>query len=593
MVYVSQHPNIDIITMAEPVAIDGSPGNYKVTVRVRPRFVNADKCISCGECARACPARKSSKFEEGLLKERAIHIPFKQAVPNTYLIDKDVCLFFNKGVCRVCERFCKGKAIEFDQEEKSVELNVGAIIACTGYQQLDPDKSKEIFNGLSVFGPYSYGLHPDVVTNLQFERLMLQGLHRPSNGRMPKKVGFILCVGSRMDRGVNYCCKIGCMNAIKHSLLLLKTNPDAEPWIFYTDIRAHGKGYEEFYSNARAHGVKFIRGRAAEVIPNGDSLTVRAEDTVLGRQIEETFDLVVLSPALLPNRGSHELAKNLGIDVGADGFLLERHHKLRPVDTKMEGIYLAGCALGPKDIRETTIESMATASKVATFLGKGRIAVSPEKAQIIAEKCTSCGICITSCPTKAINLRGKNVVINPILCTGCGVCVPKCPVEAIDLKNSTNAQLTAQIQAICQEEGNQPRIIAFLERTTAYGSADLAGQTRVGYTSSVRIVNVPSAGRVGLNHVLQAFAAGVDGLVFVEGDDSPFREDQIRDHVSQLKKELGKYGVETLRLASTTTTLPQYDKIVNLFETFSQRISTLGRLAEEKRQKIREQLGGK
>jgi heterodisulfide reductase subunit A len=259
----------------------------------------------------------------------------------------------------------------------------------------------------------------------------------------------------------------------------------------------------------------------------------------------------------------------------------------------MEGIYLAGCALGPKDIRETTIESMATASKVATFLGKGRIAVSPEKAQIIAEKCSGCGICVTSCPTKAINFRGKNVVINPILCTGCGVCVPKCPVEAIDLKNSTNAQLTAQIQAICQEEGNQPRIIAFLERTTAYGSADLAGQTRAGYTSSVRIVNVPSAGRVGLNHVLQAFAAGADGLVFVEGDDSPFREDQIRDHVSQLKKELGKYGVETLRLASTTTTLPQYDKIVNLFETFSQRISTLGRLAEEKRQKIRRQLGGK
>jgi heterodisulfide reductase subunit A len=592
MVYVSQHPNIEVITMAEPVSIEGSPGNYKVQVRVKPRFVDAEKCISCGECARVCPVKKTSKFEEGLQEEKAIYVPFKQAVPNTYLIDKDACLFFNKGVCRVCERFCKGRALAFDQKEKVVELNVGAIIACTGYQQLDPGLSKEIFEGSNVFSPYSYGLHPDIVTNLQFERLMLQGLHRPSNGKMPRKVAFLLCVGSRMEKGINYCCKIGCMNAIKHSLLLLKTNPEAEPWIFYTDIRAHGKGYEEFYSHAREHGVKFIRGRAAEVIPNGDSLIVRAEDTVLGRQIEETFDMVVLSPALLPNYGSHELAKKLGIDVGPDGFLLERHHKLRPVDTKMAGVFLAGCALGPKDIRETTIESMATASKVATFIGKGEIAVSPEKAYLIPEKCNACGLCLQVCPTKAISIKRNRVTIDSILCTGCGICVPKCPTEAIDLKNFTNEQLTAQIQATCQGEGNEPRILAFLEKTTAYGSADLAGQTRVNYTPNVRIINVPSAGRIGIKHVLQAFAAGADGIIFIEGDDSLFREDLIRDHVIQLKKELGKCGVESLRLASTTTTLPQYDKVVNLFETLSQRLSTLGRLPEEKRKKIAEHIGG-
>lgn len=592
MVYVSQHPNIEIITMAEPVSIEGSPGNYKVKLQVKPRFVDAEKCISCGECAKVCPVKKPSKFEEGLQQEKAIYVPFKQAVPNSYLIDKEVCLFFNKGVCRVCERFCKGKAIAFDQKEKEIELNVGAIIACTGYQQLDPGLSKEIFNGSDVFSPYSYGLNPDIVTNLQFERLMLQGLHRPSNGKMPKKVAFVLCVGSRMDRGINYCCKIGCMNAIKHSLLLLKTNPEAEPWIFYTDIRAHGKGYEEFYSHARELGVKFIRGRAAEVFSNGDSVTVRAEDTVLGRQIDETFDMVVLSPALLPNHGSHELAKKLGIDVGPDGFFLERHHKLRPVDTKMEGIYLAGCAVGPKDIRETTIESMATASKVATFLGKGEIAVSPEKACIIPEKCNACGLCITSCPMKAISAKHKGVAIDSILCNGCGICVPKCPTDAIDLKNLTNDQLTAQIQAICGGGGDQPKILAFLEKTTAYGSADLAGQTRVNYTPNVRIITVPSAGRVGIRHVLEAFAAGADGVIFIEGDDSLFREDLIRDHVISLKKDLGKYGIESLRLASTTTTLPQYDKVVNLFETLNQRLSTLGRLPEEKRKKIAKHLGG-
>jgi len=492
----------------------------------------------------------------------------------------------------VCEKFCKGKAIDFHQKEENRQLSVGAIIACTGYQQLSPSMSKEIFDGWDVFSQYSFGLHPDVITNLQFERLMLQGMHRPSNGKPPKKVAFVLCVGSRMDRGIQYCCKIGCMNSIKHALLLLKALPEAESWVFYTDVRAHGKGYEEFYSNARDHNVKFIRGRVAEVVPNGDNLTLRAEDTILGKQIEETFDLVVLSPALLPNAGSGELSKMLGVDLGPDSFFLERHHKLRPVDSKMEGIYLAGCALGPKDIRETTIETMATASKVATFLGRGEVSLSPEKAYIIPEKCNNCGECIRHCPMKAIESTPKGFVINSISCTGCGICVPKCPAEAIDLKQSTDAQLIAQIQGTSEEKGEESRILAFLEKTTAYGSADLAGQTRIQYTPNVKIIPVPSTARVGLKHVLHAFASGADGVILIEGDDSPFREEGIREHINGMKRELSKFNVESLRVVSMTTTLPQYDKVVNLFQTFDERISKMGRISPEKRQKIAEALAG-
>jgi len=584
MVYASQNPNIKIVTNAEPLNIRGSPGNYKVTVKIRPRFVDEDKCTACSECTKCCPVKKPSEFEENLIEEKAIYIPFQQAVPNAYVIDKDYCLYFTKGVCRLCERFCKGKAIIFDQKEENMELNVGAIIVCTGYEQLN----------LKKFGQYSFGLHPDIVSNLQFERLMLQSVHRPSNGKTPRKVAFILCVGSRSNssNGMEYCCKIGCMNAIKQALLLEKAVPDAEPWIFYTDIRAHGKGYEEFYASARNHGVKFVRGRAAEVMPNGDEVLVKAEDTLFGMQIEEAFDLVVLSPALIPNQGTLELAEMLGIDLGSDGFFLERHHKLRGVETKREGIFIAGCAQGPKDVRETTMESMATASKVATFIGKGEISVSPEVAYVTSEKCNACGICIDYCPTKAIEEAQNEVAINSISCIGCGICVPICPREAIDLNHCTDSQLIAQIRGVCEGETTSPKIIAFLERTTAYGSADLGGQNRRSYPANIRIIGVPTTGRLGIKHLLHAFAAGADGIIFIEGDDSAFSEEQLRNHVIELKKRLHTFNIESLRLVSTTTTLPQYEKMLDLFETFTERISRIGSLPKERRDEIRGKLGG-
>ncbi len=584
MVAVSQHPNIKIFTNAEPVAVKGSPGNYEVQVRISPRYVDVEKCTACGECAQKCPVKKPSSFEENLVKEEAIYIPFKQAIPNAYTIDKDYCLYLNRGVCRICERFCRGGAIDFTQEEETVDLNVGTIIVCSGYSLVEPN----------LFGQYSYGIHPDVVTSLQFERLMLQGLHKHSTGEVPKKVAFILCVGSRstVPNGVGYCCKIGCMNAIKQALLLDKAVPGAEPWIFYTDVRAHGKGYEEFYAKAREHLSTFIRGRAAEVIPRGNSLIVKAEDTILGKQIEEPFDLVVLSPALIPNTGTKELAEMLGIDLGPDDFFLEIHHKLRGVETKREGIYIAGCAQGPKDIRETTMESMATASKVATFLGKGEISVSPEVAFLLPGNCDLCGICIDECPTKAIKKGRKEVAIDQISCIGCGLCVPLCPQEALDLKHNTESQLIAQIQGVSEDGDTSPKIIAFLEKSTAYGSADLGGQSRRGFRPEVNIVGVPSTGRLGLQHLLHAFAAGADGILLIEGDDSLFEEEQLRAHVIQMKKGLRKVGVKSLRLQSTTTTLPQYEKIMSLFDSFVERISKIGPMTEEKRNELKKYLAG-
>jgi heterodisulfide reductase subunit A len=577
MVYVSQHPNVKIITMSEPIAVSGSPGNYDVIIKKRPRYVDEDKCTSCGECAKVCPVRVPSKFDEGLTQERSIYLPFTQAIPNSYVIDKENCLFLTRGVCKLCERFCKGDAVDFEQEEETFELNVGAIIVSTGYEQIDS----------SIFGQYNFGKHPNIVTNLQFERIAIQGFGRPSDGKPPKKVAFILCAGSRdAEKGVKYCCKIGCMNAIKESILLDKAVTNAESWIFYTDVRAHGKGYEEFYATAREHKINFVRGRVADIIPlNDDKILVRAEDTLLGARVQQTFDLVVLQAAIIPRSGTQELARVIGVPTGSDGFFLERHHKLRPVDTTREGIYICGCAVGPKDIRETTLEAMGTASKVATFIGKGEFLTSPQIAFIMPEKCNLCEVCIEVCPVAAIELVDGVVKIDPVTCIGCGLCVPKCPEEAIDLNHYTEDQLLEQIRGI-SEGGTEPKIIAFVEKETAYASIDTAGQTRLSYSPNIRIIPVPSTGRISLKHILHAFAAGADGIMFVEGTEGVFTEDMLRQHVTDLKKRLRPYGVRSLRLVSIATTIPQFSKVLALFESFTKRINSMGKIPFEVREKI-------
>ena len=582
MVSVSQHPRIKIITMAEPVALEGMPGDYTVTIRVKPRYVDIEKCTGCDECTKVCPVEVPDEFNLGLTWRKAIYIPYPQGTPRAYVIDTDNCLGLAPIACGKCIEVCDPGAINYDMQPEEIKLNVGAIILATGYEQISPND----------FGEYSYGTHPDIVTNLQFERIMHLGFKKPSDGRLPKKVAFVLCVGSRalQERAKEYCCKIGCMVAIKQAIMLKKAIPNVEPWIFYQDIRADGKGYEEFYARAREQGVKFVRGLAARVLPTNDGLIVKAEDTIAGMPVEEKFDMVVLSMGITPRPDTEELAKIFGLHTGPDGFFMERHYKLNPVDSAKEGIFVSGCALGPKDIRESVEEGMAAASRAATFIGQGELEVSPEVPVIDRGKCDLCGKCVEICPTKAITIKDSSISVTPIACINCGACVPACPKDAIDQNNFREKQLIAQVQGVSMGELKEPKIIAFIERKTAYSSLDLAGTRRLSYVANIRPITVPSCMRIGIKHLLNAFAYGADGVVFVEGDDSPFAGEKLLKHVTELKKELQKYEISPLRLQSMTTTIPQYDKTVKLFATVNARISRLGKIKAEEREKLKEKL---
>ena len=582
MVSVSQHPRIKIITMAEPVALEGMPGDYTVTIRVKPRYVDIEKCTGCDECTKVCPVEVPDEFNLGLTWRKAIYIPYPQGTPRAYVIDTDNCLGLAPIACGKCIEVCDPGAINYDMQPEEIKLNVGAIILATGYEQISPND----------FGEYSYGAHPDIVTNLQFERIMHLGFKKPSDGRLPKKVAFVLCVGSRalQERAKEYCCKIGCMVAIKQAIMLKKAIPNVEPWIFYQDIRADGKGYEEFYARAREQGVKFVRGLAARVLPTNDGLIVKAEDTIAGMPVEEKFDMVVLSMGITPRPDTEELAKIFGLHTGPDGFFMERHYKLNPVDSAKEGIFVSGCALGPKDIRESVEEGMAAASRAATFIGQGELEVSPEVPVIDRGKCDLCGKCVEICPTKAITIKDSSISVTPIACINCGACVPACPKDAIDQNNFREKQLIAQVQGVSMGELKEPKIIAFIERKTAYSSLDLAGTRRLSYIANIRPITVPSCMRIGIKHLLNAFAYGADGVVFVEGDDSPFAGEKLLKHVTELKKELQKYEISPLRLQSMTTTIPQYDKTVKLFATVNARISRLGKIKAEEREKLKEKL---
>ncbi len=450
MTSVGMHPYIELMTYSEVEEISGFVGSFKARIRKKARYVDEDKCNGCGVCVTKCPWKANSEFDLGLSERKAIYTPFAQAVPNIPVIDTEHCAYFLKEKCRACEKFCELGAIDFEQVDQIVEVEVGNIIVTTGYDSFDPTPITQ----------YGYGKFDNVYTGLEFERICnavgpTSGKIVLKDGSEPKSVAILHCVGSRDENYHEYCSRVCCMYALKYSHLI-KERTDAEVYQMYIDMRCFGKGYEEFYKRLSEEGVNFIRGKVAEVTDraiNEDEqgkLIVCGEDTLLCKTIRVPVDMVILATALEPRSDAAEVAKLLTITQSADGFFLERHPKLDPVATMTDGVFIAGCCQGPKDIPDAVAQASAAATRVLALISKGRVELEAATAVIDEEKCSGCRICNLLCPYSAISFIEDEKVsrINEALCKGCGTCVAACPSAAITHRQFTMEEITAEIEGV-------------------------------------------------------------------------------------------------------------------------------------------------
>lgn len=447
-VEVGQHDKIKLMTYSEVEEISGFVGNFDIKIRKKAAYVDREKCTGCGICWEKCPTKVNSEFDVNLGVRKSIYIPYPQAVPNKPVIDQNVCLYFQKGKCRVCEKVCEVKAIEFDQKDEIIEEKVGAIVFATGFDLYSEE----------TIGEYGYGKIKDVITGLQFERLNSASgptggeIRRLSDGKVPQEVVFIQCVGSRdPEHGVPYCSKICCMYTAKHAILYKKKVPEGQAYIFYIDIRSGGKGYEEFVQKGiEEEGLLYLRGKVSKVFEEEGKVVVWGADTLTDNKVEIRADMVVLATAMVPSEGTIEISKKFKINSDENGFLRESHVKLRPVETTTMGIFLAGSAQGPKDIPDTVAGGSAAASKVLGLFYSKKLSISPLVAYVIADMCVGCGVCVPACPYDArdIDERLKIAKVNETLCQGCGTCVSACPNYASQLKNMKTEQVFSMIEEL-------------------------------------------------------------------------------------------------------------------------------------------------
>jgi heterodisulfide reductase subunit A len=451
MASVRSHENIELMTYSEVGEVSGYVGNFKVKIRRKPRYVDASKCTGCGTCQDKCPTRVTNVFDVGLGMRKAIYTPFPQAVPNVPVIDREHCTHYLQDKCRICENFCEAKAIDYEQEETIEEVDAGCIMVTTGFESFDP----------SVMTQFGYGVYDNVFTGIEFERM--SNASGPTDGKLllkdgtePQSVAILHCIGSRDVNYHQYCSRVCCMYSLKFSHLIREKIPGAEIYQLYIDMRCFGKGYEEFYERLQEEGVNFIRGRAGEITDIAEApeeegkLIVIAEDTLIRKKRRIPVDMVVLSTALEPQADAAEVARVFSITRSNDGFFLEKHPKLDPIATTTDGVFIAGCCQGPKDIPDTVAQASAAAARVLAMISKGSVEIESAIAAIDEDLCSGCKTCLSLCPYNAISFDDEKelAVINEALCKGCGTCAAACPSGAIVSRHFTTEQIMAQLEGV-------------------------------------------------------------------------------------------------------------------------------------------------
>jgi len=451
MVDVAKHPNVILLTSSEVTDVKGFVGNYEVSVLKRPRFVDESKCVGCELCMKVCPVKVPDRFNEKLSETRAISIHSSHAVPKLAVIDQDTCLKLklNKDICVKCAQVCEAKAIDFEQKPETVQLKIGGIIIAVGSKVFDASKMPE----------YGYARFKNVVSSIEFERISDASgptggkILSPQTGKPPKTVAFIQCVGSRDKRFHENCCRVGCMVSLKQAILAReRLGEDVNIYLCYIDLRSFGKGYEEFYRRARDLGINFVAGMPSEIHAVQDGIVYfDVFDKATNRLLELRADLVVLANGLVPGDEIAEVNKLFHASRSADGFLLEAHPKLRPLESSTTGIFLAGACQGPKDIPDTVAQASGAAAKTIDLLSAGELELEPLKAEVDSELCSGCRICESVCPFIAVEMRTeKDEKLAPqvveAMCQGCGLCAASCPTGAIKMKHYTDAQVSAEVQ---------------------------------------------------------------------------------------------------------------------------------------------------
>jgi heterodisulfide reductase subunit A len=553
MTDAGRHPNITLLTMSEVKEITGFVGNFHVRILKRARYVKEKECTSCGDCAGVCPVIIPDEFNMGLSSRRAIFSPFPQAVPGAFAVDITHCLGHNPIICGKCIEACKKRCIDFNMNDEEVTFDVGTIIVATGMDVYDP----------AVMDEYGYTRYENVLTSMELERLINAGgptrgeVVRLTDGAIPKSVAFIQCVGSRSQRrGRPYCSNICCMNTIKSTIMLKEHYPDMEVKVFYIDIRAFGKGFEDLFRRSKGMGVRYIRGLPGDIKqdPKNQSLIITVENTSTNALDTHRADMVVLAVGLEPPPEMKVIQEMLALQTTSDGFYLEAHPKLQPVDSASRGIFFAGCAEGPKDIKDSVTQASAAAARAMRLMNPGVLTVEAITAEVDPEKCNACGLCSKVCPYNAISVDTKAKTaakVTEAACAGCGTCAAECPTYAITMNHFTDSQIEAQIDAILEEDAAE-RILVFACNWCSYAGADFAGVSRLKYPPHTRLIRTMCSGRIHEKFIWRSFEKGAP-VVLVSGchiGDCHYinANHWTERRVKRVWKKMEKLGLRTERL---------------------------------------------